>query len=217
MQQHIFLFFSTRRYCKPNLDTSSLHTALMYVSIGTLKTINFSFVPNGTLVVYSVPLFKHNRVVCRKKDNYCNHISKPRREWLGSQGQTGQSNPSIITSFTAKKPHLISCAVTYFKWKTNLFQKRKTWKSPQKLWPRLWSVNKKLYFFSYSFSPPRFSECLKWRLLLSVESVRGGVTYQPLKSCFDLSNSRTFFSKILFCLFFEWSAFVWHIFSYDCS
>ena len=51
------------------IKTSNLHklwlqdiVAPMCLSIGTPKTINFHFVPNGKLMFLGVPVFKHIRV-----------------------------------------------------------------------------------------------------------------------------------------------------------
>ena len=43
---------------------------LMCLSIGTLKTINFPFVPNGKLMVLSVPIIKHIKVVMAHAPRY---------------------------------------------------------------------------------------------------------------------------------------------------
>ena len=37
----------------------NVFTTLKYLSIGTPKTINFPFVPNGKLMVLGVPVFEH--------------------------------------------------------------------------------------------------------------------------------------------------------------
>ena len=37
----------------------STHNTLKCLSIGTLKIINFPFVPNGKLMVLGVPIFEH--------------------------------------------------------------------------------------------------------------------------------------------------------------
>ena len=49
-----------RGYVEPVIPghSTSLDT-LKCLSIGTPKTINFPFVPNGKLTVLSVPIFKH--------------------------------------------------------------------------------------------------------------------------------------------------------------
>ena len=56
-----------RYFLWPNAMKEAIHTAcntLKSLSIGTLKTINFPFVPNGKLMVLSVPIFKLNIVLC---------------------------------------------------------------------------------------------------------------------------------------------------------
>ena len=42
----------------------STHNTLKCLSIGTPKTIDFPFVPNGKLMVLGVPIFEHIRLFC---------------------------------------------------------------------------------------------------------------------------------------------------------
>ena len=56
----------SRYYLWPNAMKEALQTAcntLKSFSIGTLKTVNFPFVPSGKLMVLSVPIFKLNIVL----------------------------------------------------------------------------------------------------------------------------------------------------------